>query len=71
MKNKEENEAEEIVFTVKGKERIRITPDSFFVAGKKVADDKVVYDAFVKWLEDTNKIPPKTPILDGAPGETL
>jgi DnaJ-class molecular chaperone len=40
----------DITFHSEGKEMIKLTKDSFYVKGKKIADDKKLYDAFVDFL---------------------
>jgi hypothetical protein len=33
-----------------GREMLRLSPDGFFVEGRKVTDDTEVYEAFKAWL---------------------
>ena len=41
----------DITFNFEGVESIRLTKDAFYVKGKKIADDKKLYDAFVNFLQ--------------------
>lgn len=41
---------DEVTFHNEGEELIRLTKDGFYVKGKKVAEDKKIYDAFVDFL---------------------
>jgi len=40
----------DITFHFEGEDVIKLTKDSFYVKGKKIADDKKLYDAFVNFF---------------------
>ena len=43
----------EVTFYHNGEESIKLTKGGFYVKGKKVAEDKQIYDAFVDFLKQT------------------
>lgn len=45
---------EYIIFSIEGKERLRIGKDKFYIDGKPTEDHKRIYGAFVDWLIKQN-----------------
>jgi hypothetical protein len=43
--------SDDIVFSIDNEERLRITPDGFYVEGRLVSEDKEIYDQFKSWIE--------------------
>jgi len=55
---------EYIVFSIEGKERLKIGPEGFYVNGVLIKDSEKVYRTFVDWLmaQGVYKPPPKMKI---------
>lgn len=49
------SDKDEIVFSIKDKEALRISPEGFFVENRKVIEDREIYDHFKSWLSEMRK----------------
>jgi len=56
---------EEVIFNVEDNPKLKITKEGFYVDGKKIVDDRQVYDAFVEWVNAAraaSNLPPIEPV---------
>jgi len=61
---------EDVTFDIEENTKLKITKEGFYVDGKKVVDDRQVYDAFVEWLNIArarDNLPPIAPVQPAEP----